>query len=225
MPWVPNQIPLIHTCCKNAGAYGAPPYGRTSPRTNNLDGSTDARGTWTKVDHPIRHRSNESPVIVLTSGSPMATPLQCTSSTPCEWCCNLMSRSRRSRTSQASLQGLSIPSIGCHQTPRSRMRFSCEIIHRQRSVATESNGTSLQRPKCGSWDSASALELEAFQRELTNPSLDLIHLRTRRSHRLPPHPQDHSIHCSSCHSPPTCPKNISVAKSFTLLRCQFPRSS
>ena len=124
MPWVPNQIPLIHTCCKNSGAYGAPPYGRTSPRTNNLDGSTDARGTWTKVDHPVRHRSNESPVIVLTCGSPMATPLQCTSSTPCEWCCNLMSRTRRSRTSQASLQGPSIPSIGCHRTPRSRMRFS-----------------------------------------------------------------------------------------------------
>ena len=123
MPWVPNQIPLIHTCCKNAGAYGAPPYGRTPPRTNNLDGSTDARGTWTKVDHPVRHRSNESPVIVLTCGSPMATPLQCTSSTPCEWCCNLMSRTRRRRTSQASLQGPPIPSIGCHRTPRSRMRF------------------------------------------------------------------------------------------------------
>ena len=49
---------------------GALPYSWTSLRTNNVDGLTNSRGIWTKVDHPVRYGLNKSPMIVLTCRSP-----------------------------------------------------------------------------------------------------------------------------------------------------------
>ena len=132
---------LLQTCMKHLRTVGH----RLAPKT--WTAPTDASGTCTKgwpsnTPQVERVSGDRAHVRIAT----WRTPLQCTSSTPCECCCNLMSRTRRNRTSQASLQGPSIPSIGCHRKPRVRMRLNCE---RQRHIVKETNDTNMIRSIIG----------------------------------------------------------------------------
>ena len=100
------------------------PYGRTSPRTKTLDSSIDARRTCTKINHPVRHRSNDSLVTVLTCGSSTAEIIQHTTCIPCGLCCKLP-KQERIRTSQKCYRGPSIQSTcpnSDENSPRSSLR-------------------------------------------------------------------------------------------------------
>ena len=96
----------------------------------NLESSTDARGTCTKVNHPVRHRSNDSLVTVLTSRSSTADTTQHTTAIPCGLCFNLMTKTKGSRTSQQCHRGPSIQST-CPNPKESRPTGSLWRNHPQ----------------------------------------------------------------------------------------------
>ena len=81
-----------------------PPYVWTSPRPKrNLESSTNARRTCAKVNHTVRHRSNEfsddsTPVQIADSGHHFSTQQPF-----CGLCCNLKTKTKGSRTSPQCL--------------------------------------------------------------------------------------------------------------------------